>query len=215
MAKYALAAIDAPHAPRPDDPDSQKESELPPAFPDPTEGDQRPAPRRSHSVLHGLAAASQATTSNSQSLVEQEAREQSNPINDFVGPHCQPEEIGLGKPGPYEQTPRACKHTYATNTRNHVAGSPANAGHCGSIYAVGRTVAKPVPQPSQERLDGGRPRVMVKVLIYGDSNDPYSAADIRFFKATCLKCWSWRGGRVLGNPGGTYIMIWALYIKVV
>ncbi|CAE6479529.1 unnamed protein product [Rhizoctonia solani] len=204
MARSRLTTSDAPHAPHaphPDDQDSQKESELPSGSPDLTQADPRPAPRRTHSLLHGIADASQATASSGPSSVKQEASQQSNLTNSSIGPRCQLEGIELGKPGPCEQTPRACKHAPATNTRSRVAGSPANAGYCSLICAVGRAVANPVPQTSWERLDSHLPR-MAKVLICGDSNDFYTAADTTWFRATCLKCWYWRDAGVISNFGG-------------
>ncbi|KDN40123.1 hypothetical protein RSAG8_08323, partial [Rhizoctonia solani AG-8 WAC10335] len=186
MAKSATA-FDARPARRqtcPDDRDSQKTSELPLSSQNLISVDRPVAPRRSHSLHYGLAGAPQATTSNGSSLVEQRAREHSNSIDYATERYQSTEQIGLHEPQPHEQALHAREHAFDTNTQGLIAASLASVECQGPTTA--ETYVTPVLRSSQEKPSSGHlPRV--KVLLYGDSGDYYSAADIRCFKAACIK----------------------------
>ncbi|CAE6518389.1 unnamed protein product [Rhizoctonia solani] len=159
MAKTTLTAFDARHAYRQtqsDDRGPEKAPELPPSSP----VDRPVTPRRSHSLNHGLAAAPPVTTANGPSLVERRASEHSSSIHDAT------EQFGLHK------------HDLSD-------ASSANAGRQDAALATAGTSVKPVFKSSQKKPYSSQlPRF--KVLLCGDGQDNYSAADIRRFKTTCL-----------------------------
>ncbi|KAJ1305931.1 hypothetical protein OPQ81_010650 [Rhizoctonia solani] len=191
MAKLTRTASDtrAPrptHPTRPDDQDSQKTPESPSNSNNLANVDQTPrVPRRSQSLLHGLASASQTDVSRGPSLVEQKARQQLIFVTDATEPCRQSNEYGLDEQ-PREQTPHTHQHSYDPNAHNNVAVPPANAEHRSSTCVASKIAVKPVLESSRGESDHGH-LPDVKALLYGNSRECYSAADIRRFKAACLK----------------------------
>ncbi|KAG8728594.1 hypothetical protein FRC11_010679 [Ceratobasidium sp. 423] len=190
MAKLTSTAFDAPRAPhpgRPDERDPQKASEVPSRFPGRAHVGQRPVPRRSPSLLHGAVSAPQVDAPSGPSLVEQISRDRSSSAYDAAEPHRRSTgEIAWEEPQLREQTPRACEDAHDANACIHSVVSPANTKHRGPTPAATEIPVTAVLEPNQERPKG-RDKPPVKVLLYGDRGNDYSAADIKCFEAACLK----------------------------
>ncbi|CAE6415469.1 unnamed protein product [Rhizoctonia solani] len=188
MAKSTSTTFDAPRAPHvhPDGQGLRDASEVPSSFPDRAHVDQGPVARRSPSLLHGAVNAPQVDASSGPSLVKQITRGWSSSAYGAAEPGRQSaEEIALEEPQPRDQTPCIREDACDSNTCNHSATSPTNAERRSLAPAATEISVTAVLESNQGRPKGDIPSV--KVLLYGDKGDVYSAADTRRFKAACLK----------------------------
>ncbi|KAL5638239.1 hypothetical protein ACGC1H_005065 [Rhizoctonia solani] len=128
-----------------------------------------------HLRRHGLASASQDTASGGGPLLERRARESSN---------IQVDESPPNVPQPHDHLP--CLFVEHALDAGHVTACSVDASYCDPTSTTTEILGEPVLELSQEKLDGShKPRV--KVLLYGNDCDYFSASDIQSLSAIFLK----------------------------
>ncbi|CAE6386774.1 unnamed protein product [Rhizoctonia solani] len=189
MAKTASTTFDARHAHHRthSDRDAQEVSELPPSSSNPSSVNRPIVPCRSHSLHHGLADAPQAITVNGPSLVEQRASKHSNLSDSTESRYQSTEHLGPQKPRAQEETLCTCEHACDTNSQDSRVAPPTGVGCQNPVIVAVEPFGKPVPKSSPKKSQSGH-LPLVKMLLYGDPKEPFSAADIEGLKAVGLKC---------------------------
>ncbi|CAE6403470.1 unnamed protein product [Rhizoctonia solani] len=128
-----------------------------------------------HLRQRGLATASQVTASGGGFLLERRARESLN---------IQADESPPNVPQPHVRLPRPFVED--TVDADRVTVCPADANNCDLTSTTTEILVEPVPESSHEKLNSShKPRV--KVLLYGNDCDYFSASDIKRLSAIYLK----------------------------
>ncbi|CUA74666.1 hypothetical protein RSOLAG22IIIB_11388 [Rhizoctonia solani] len=189
MAETASTTFDAHHAYHQahSDGDAQEVSGLPPSSSNPSSVNRPIVPCRSHSLHHGLADAPQATTVNGTSLVEQRASKHSNISDSTESRYQSTEHLGPQKPRAQEETPCTCEYACDANSQDSRVAPPTGVGCQNPVIVAVEPFGKPVPKSSPKKSQSGD-LPLVKMLLYGDPKEPFSAADIEGLKAVGLKC---------------------------
>ncbi|CAE6423663.1 unnamed protein product [Rhizoctonia solani] len=143
--------------------------------------DQTPHLPLRHSRLHGLASASKATAS-SESLVEKRAKEHSS---DYHRQSIDGRWPSISQPQAQSSHPRDEPSDVVSPCQNEDVLS-VDAEHCDPTFTRTEISAKVILDSIPVKLSGDG-KSLVKILLYGNNRDYFSAADLKRLRAVYLK----------------------------